>query len=94
VKSPRPIRADCSATNVRPTDTTEREVRIAIGAAGVIVGNLHVPPGARGLVIFAHGSGSSRLSPRNRYVAEVLERAQLATLLIDLLTAYFFTLTP
>ena len=72
--------------NVGPTETIEREVRIAIGAAGVIVGNLYVPPGARGLVIFAHGSGSSRLSPRNRYVAEVLERAQLATLLIDLLT--------
>jgi putative phosphoribosyl transferase len=39
-------------------------------------------------VIFAHGSGSSRLSPRNRYVADVLERAQLATLLVDLLTAH------
>jgi putative phosphoribosyl transferase len=72
--------------NVGPTEAIEREVRIAIGAAGGILGNLRVPPAARGLVIFAHGSGSSRLSPRNRYVAEVLERAQLATLLIDLLT--------
>jgi putative phosphoribosyl transferase len=75
-------------TNVRPTETAEREVRIAIGAEGAILGNLRVPSAARGLVIFAHGSGSSRLSPRNRYVAEVLERAGLATLLIDLLTAH------
>jgi len=49
-------------------------------------GTLTVPPGARGLVIFAHGSGSSRLSPRNRHVAEVLHRGGLATLLFDLLT--------
>jgi len=73
---------------VRQTETAEREVRIAIGAEGAILGNLRVPSAACGLVIFAHGSGSSRLSPRNRYVAEVLERAGLATLLIDLLTAH------
>lgn len=42
--------------------------------------------GARGLILFAHGSGSSRYSPRNRYVADVLQRAHLATLLMDLLT--------
>jgi putative phosphoribosyl transferase len=72
--------------NVGPTEIVEREIRIAVGVEGPIVGCLRVPPVARGLVIFAHGSGSSRLSPRNRYVAEVLERAQLATLLIDLLT--------
>jgi len=47
---------------------------------------LVVPEGARGLVVFAHGSGSSRFSPRNRYVAGVLEDAGLATLLVDLLT--------
>jgi putative phosphoribosyl transferase len=74
--------------NVRPTEITERAIRIAIGAEGAILGNLRVPPAACGIVIFAHGSGSSRLSPRNRYVADVLERAQLATLLIDLLTAH------
>ena len=45
-----------------------------------------MPAGARGLVVFAHGSGSSRHSPRNRYVAGVLQRAGLATLLFDLLT--------
>ena len=48
-------------------------------------GDLTVPPGAAALVVFAHGSGSSRLSPRNRMVARRLERAGLATLLIDLL---------
>jgi putative phosphoribosyl transferase len=45
-----------------------------------------VPEGAHGIVLFAHGSGSSRHSPRNRFVAEVLQQAGLATLLIDLLT--------
>ena len=45
-----------------------------------------MPPGARGIVVFAHGSGSGRHSPRNRFVADVLVKAGLATLLIDLLT--------
>jgi putative phosphoribosyl transferase len=49
-------------------------------------GDLSVPAEAGGIVLFAHGSGSSRFSPRNRYVAEVLQRAGLATLLLDLLT--------
>lgn len=49
-------------------------------------GNLVIPHGAIGIVLFAHGSGSSRYSPRNRYVAEVLQQAGLATLLLDLLT--------
>lgn len=50
-------------------------------------GDLSLPVGApRGLVIFAHGSGSSRLSPRNRFVARELKKAGLATLLFDLLT--------
>ncbi len=51
-----------------------------------LTGELRVPAGAQGLVLFAHGSGSSRLSPRNRYVAHVLQQHGLATLLIDLLT--------
>ncbi|HJT77408.1 MAG TPA: hypothetical protein VJ739_09430, partial [Gemmataceae bacterium] len=50
-------------------------------------GNLTVPDGARGAVLFAHGSGSSRHSPRNRFVAQTLNDAGLATLLLDLLTA-------
>jgi dienelactone hydrolase len=50
-------------------------------------GNLVIPKKARGIVIFAHGSGSSRNSPRNRFVAGVLQEAGLATLLFDLLTS-------
>ncbi len=49
-------------------------------------GMLGIPAGAEAVVLFAHGSGSSRLSPRNNYVAEALRRARLATLLFDLLT--------
>jgi dienelactone hydrolase len=49
-------------------------------------GNLLIPDGARGVVMFAHGSGSSRFSSRNRYVAEVLRAGGVGTLLIDLLT--------
>lgn len=52
-----------------------------------LAGNLEVPDGARGIVLFAHGSGSSRQSPRNRAVAGSLRRAGLGTLLLDLLTA-------
>jgi len=50
-------------------------------------GDLAIPAGAQGIVLFAHGSGSSRHSPRNRYVASVLQQSGLATLLLDLLTA-------
>jgi dienelactone hydrolase len=60
-------------------------VRIPAGKA-FIEGNLVVPPGANGIVLFAHGSGSSRFSPRNKFVASVLEEAGIATVLIDLLT--------
>jgi putative phosphoribosyl transferase len=49
-------------------------------------GNLHVPVPCRAMVVFAHGSGSGRRSPRNRQVAEVLQKAGLGTLLLDLLT--------
>jgi dienelactone hydrolase len=63
----------------------EREVRLPAGAA-TLKGNLGIPEDARGVVLFAHGSGSGRHSPRNRYVAEVLREAGLATLLVDLLT--------
>ncbi len=53
----------------------------------MLEGDLAVPPGARGIVLFAHGSGSSRFSPRNRYVAGALRERGLGTLLMDLLTA-------
>ena len=54
--------------------------------SALLDGDLHVPAGCIGLVIFAHGSGSSRFSTRNRKVAESLQRAGFATLLLDLLT--------
>ena len=53
---------------------------------GSLAGDLEVPATPQGLVLFAHGSGSSRHSPRNQFVARALERRDLATLLIDLLT--------
>src|SRR3981189_2343986 len=71
-----------------PVDRSEdeRPVRIRAGAA-MLEGDLRLPRGARGVVLFAHGSGSGRFSPRNRYVAGLLNQARLATLLVDLLTA-------
>jgi putative phosphoribosyl transferase len=63
----------------------ERLVRIAAGRV-LLEGNLSLPKGARGIVLFAHGSGSSRFSPRNRYVARLLNQGKLATLLVDLLS--------
>lgn len=69
----------------RPVAEFDEDVEIT--ADGVTLhGRLSVPPGARGVVLFAHGSGSNRHSPRNRYVAEVLQHAGLGTLLFDLLT--------
>jgi len=62
------------------------DVEIPAGAT-TLQGHLHVPDAAAGVVAFAHGSGSSRHSPRNRFVADVLYRAGLGTLLLDLLTA-------
>jgi putative phosphoribosyl transferase len=63
-------------------------VEFPVGPAGVALsGSLFVPDRSVGLVVFAHGSGSSRFSPRNRAVADFLNRAGLATLLFDLLTA-------
>ncbi len=52
----------------------------------VLKGNLSIPKNAKAIILFAHGSGSSRFSPRNQYVAQVLYKAGLATLLMDLLT--------
>jgi putative phosphoribosyl transferase len=61
------------------------EVQIQAGREDLF-GNLDIPEGATGLVVFAHGSGSSRHSPRNQFVARTLNNAGLATLLFDLLT--------
>jgi putative phosphoribosyl transferase len=63
----------------------ERKVRVSAGPV-TVEGSLGIPNSAGGVVLFAHGSGSGRHSPRNRYVARVLREANLATLLIDLLT--------
>lgn len=66
----------------------KEEYPVQVSAGNVTLeGNLCLPEGSRGIVAFAHGSGSSRHSPRNRYVAQFLSDAGLATLLFDLLTA-------
>ena len=67
-------------------DPPVRDEEITVPVRGVsLAGHLYVPEVARGVVLFAHGSGSSRYSPRNRYVANVLNQAGLGTLLFDLL---------
>ncbi len=63
----------------------ETDVDIPLGRLR-LPGTLALPPGAAGIVVFAHGSGSSRLSPRNRFVAQTLFDARIGTLLFDLLT--------
>jgi len=63
----------------------KKSVRIALGKV-TLDGDLVMPDSAKGIVLFAHGSGSSRFSPRNRHVADVLNKAGIATLLMDLLT--------
>jgi putative phosphoribosyl transferase len=63
------------------------EVQVPAGAV-TLEGNLTLPQDCQAVVLFAHGSGSSRHSPRNRYVARLLNEAKLATLLIDLLTLH------
>jgi dienelactone hydrolase len=67
------------------TSTDERLVRVTAGSVE-LEGSLCMPETAAGIVLFAHGSGSSRHSPRNRYVAQALREGGLATLLMDLLT--------
>ncbi|HEU4652201.1 MAG TPA: alpha/beta hydrolase [Croceibacterium sp.] len=71
------MRTDPSATDLQ---------QVRIGSHPTLEGELGVPRDAKGLVIFAHGSGSGRFSPRNGYVAERLRQAGIATLLLDLLT--------
>jgi putative phosphoribosyl transferase len=68
------------------SDSTHVEVRIPCGGV-TLEGALAVPPGANGVVVFAHGSGSSRHSPRNQFVARVIRESGNGTLLFDLLTA-------
>src|SRR5438552_16884674 len=65
-------------------DAIDRDILVPAGKRR-LAGNLAIPQGARGIIVFAHGSGSSRLSPRNQFVAETLQERGLATLLMDLL---------
>ena len=67
------------------TRVGERAIKVGVGQA-LLRGDLRIPADAGAIVVFAHGSGSSRLSPRNRFVADVLLNDGLATLLIDLLS--------
>jgi putative phosphoribosyl transferase len=71
--------------SVSAESVTPRPVRLDLPDVS-LNGDLALPADARGLVIFAHGSGSSRHSPRNRAVAEVLQHGRMGTLLLDLLT--------
>jgi dienelactone hydrolase len=70
---------------ISPRSSSQQEVRIET-RRGAIQGSLTLPETAGGVVVFAHGSGSSRHSPRNRFVARQLEQRGLGTLLFDLLT--------
>jgi putative phosphoribosyl transferase len=72
---------------VTPVTRSDGSLAVQVPAGALrLQGDLALPGTPLGVVLFAHGSGSSRLSPRNRYVAERLNRAGLATLLLDLLT--------
>jgi len=77
------VAQDCPGTD--PADVDQQEVSIVAGKVR-LAGTLCLPKNPKGLVLFAHGSGSSRHSPRNQYVAEALQAHGLATLLFDLLT--------
>jgi dienelactone hydrolase len=71
---------------MKPVTAEISEILIPVGDE-TIAGELVIPTHAHGIVLFAHGSGSSRHSPRNRFVAEEMQKAGLATLLMDLLTS-------
>ena len=82
----RPLVCDVAGGAISSDVTTmDQAVSIEAGDVG-LAGDLSVPADPAGLVVFAHGSGSSRRSPRNRQVANVLHAHRLATLLFDLLT--------
>lgn len=83
-----PVARTGKSQGVAVSGSTAAEREVIVQSAGVeLEGSLTLPEPATGLVLFAHGSGSSRFSRRNRYVASVLVEAQLATLLFDLLTS-------
>lgn len=82
-----PRRRDHAAAGQTSEDRNQQAIPAEIAAGQAILrGDLHIPAHPRGAVLFAHGSGSSRLSPRNQFVARSLNEAGIATLLLDLLT--------
>jgi putative phosphoribosyl transferase len=81
----RKARAAAGGSDPRMHTGYDGDVEVHAGEH-VLPGSLTIPPGASGVVVFAHGSGSSRHSPRNRYVADALHRGGLGTLLFDLLS--------
>ena len=76
-----------AGSELPPADDAEVDAEVVIPVDTIVLGgHLRIPPAATGVVVFAHGSGSGRYSPRNRFVADVLHRAGLGTVLLDLLT--------
>ena len=84
-RAQRNIAEDAAIDAAADPPLRDEEVQVLAGPV-TVAGHLTIPENPTGIVVFAHGSGSSRHSPRNRYVAEVLNKAGLATLLFDLLT--------
>src|SRR5450759_511781 len=82
---PSSVNRGSAPMTAKPVAAEISEVLIPVGEE-TIAGDLIIPTHAHEIVLFAHGSGSSRHSPRNRFVAEELQKAGLATLLMDLLT--------
>ena len=88
LRASRRVGVDAAGSGASGDDPPARDEEVLVQAGAVrLGGHLTLPEAATGIVVFAHGSGSSRHSPRNRYVAEILNEAGLGTLLFDLLTA-------
>lgn len=85
-RNPRGTDAGWTPPTTRPAGTQPSAVRIPVDGEVSLPGDLTLPAGAPGVVLFAHGSGSSRRSPRNQFVARQLQEAGAGTLLFDLLT--------
>jgi pimeloyl-ACP methyl ester carboxylesterase len=80
-------KSEVELAHTSQTATTARSRTEQIPSGGITLeGELNIPVGASGVVLFAHGSGSSRLSPRNQFVARTIREAGIGTLLFDLLT--------
>lgn len=79
------LRAAEWVKNMSKRNVEERFVQVSAGSV-TLEGDLSIPSSAEGIILFAHGGGSSRFSPRNRFVARFLQQQGLATLLVDLLT--------